>query len=46
MKTKLLENALKRVDGVASVYEKSTSKEATAYAAMNELATIYREQGY
>ncbi|MDB5349086.1 MAG: serine/threonine protein kinase [Planctomycetota bacterium] len=45
VKTTLLENALKRVDGVASVYEQSTSKEATALAAMTELANIYRELG-
>jgi tetratricopeptide (TPR) repeat protein/tRNA A-37 threonylcarbamoyl transferase component Bud32 len=45
VKTKLLESALKRVDGVASVYEKSTSMEATALAALNELARIYRELG-
>lgn len=45
VKTKLLENALSRVDGVAGVYDQSTSKEATALAALNELARIYRELG-
>ena len=45
VKTALLETALNRVDGVADTYEKSTSKEATALAALNELATIYRELG-
>ena len=45
VKTALLETALQRVDGVAGMYEKSTSKEATALAALNELAKIYRELG-
>ena len=45
VKTALLETALKRVDGVASVYDGSTSKEATVLAVLNELAKIYRELG-
>ncbi len=45
VKTGLLDTALKRVDSVAGVYDKSTSKEATALAALNELAKIYRELG-
>ena len=45
IKTALLDSALNRVDGVASVYDKSTSKEATVLAALNELATIYRQLG-
>ena len=40
----LLETALKRIDGVAGIYEKSTSKEATT-AALMELARIYRQLG-
>ena len=47
VKTKLLENAwLKRVDGVASVYEESTSMEATATGrAPTNWPRIYRELG-
>jgi tetratricopeptide (TPR) repeat protein len=45
IKTALLDTALKRVDGVASGYAQSTSKEATVLAALNELARIYRELG-
>ena len=33
------------MDGVAAVYEKSTSKEATVLAALMELAKIYRDLG-
>jgi serine/threonine-protein kinase len=45
LKTTLLDTALKRIDGVAGVYEKSTSKEATAAAALMELGKIYRQLG-
>jgi serine/threonine protein kinase/tetratricopeptide (TPR) repeat protein len=45
LKKSLLDSALKRVDGVAGVYEKSTSKEATTLAALMELAKIYRQTG-
>ena len=41
----LMDTALKRVNGVANVYDKSTSKEATTLAALVELAKIYRELG-
>jgi tetratricopeptide (TPR) repeat protein len=44
-KKSLLDTALARVDGVAQIYEKSTSKEATALAAQMELAKIYRQTG-
>ncbi len=44
-KKSLLDTALKRMDGVAAVYEKSTSKEATVLAALMELAKIYRDLG-
>jgi tetratricopeptide (TPR) repeat protein len=36
---------LKRIDGVAGIYEKSTSKEATTAAALMELGKIYRQLG-
>ncbi len=41
LKTALLDSALKRIDGVAGIYEKSTSKEATTAAALMELGKIY-----
>jgi serine/threonine protein kinase/tetratricopeptide (TPR) repeat protein len=44
-KKSLLDTALKRIDGVAGIYEKSTSKEATTLAALMELAKIYRQTG-
>ena len=44
-KKSLLDTAMKRIDGVADVYEKSTSKEATTMAALMELAKIYRQTG-
>ncbi len=45
-KKALLDTALKRIDGVAGIYEKSTSKEATTMAALLELAKIYRQTGH
>jgi tetratricopeptide (TPR) repeat protein/tRNA A-37 threonylcarbamoyl transferase component Bud32 len=45
VKTDILNMALKRIDGVASVYDKSTSKEATVLAIYSALAQIYREIG-
>jgi tetratricopeptide (TPR) repeat protein len=42
---KLLDLALARVNIVANIYDKSTSREATALAANLELAKIYRELG-
>ena len=45
LKTALLDSALKRIDGVAGIYEKSTNKEATTAAALMELGTIYRQLG-
>ncbi len=45
-KKSLLDTALKRIDGVAGIYEKSTSKEATTMAALMELAKIYRQTGH
>jgi tetratricopeptide (TPR) repeat protein/tRNA A-37 threonylcarbamoyl transferase component Bud32 len=45
LKTALLGSALKRIDGVAGIYEKSTSKEATTAAALMELGKIYRQLG-
>ncbi len=45
LKTALLDSALKRVDLVAGIYEKSTSKEATTAAALMELGKIYRQLG-
>ena len=45
LKMGLMDAALKRADGVANVYDKSTSKEATTLAALVELAKIYRELG-
>ncbi len=45
-KKSLLDSVLKRIDGVANVYDKSSmSKEATVLAAMNGLARIYSELG-
>jgi tetratricopeptide (TPR) repeat protein len=44
-KKSLLDTAVKRIDGVAGIYEKSTSKEATTLAALMELAKIYRQTG-
>ena len=41
----LLEVALQNVDGVAGVYERSSSKEATAMSALTELGGIYRLLG-
>ncbi len=45
VKAALLDTALKRIDGVAGIYEKSTSKEATTAAALMELGKIYRQLG-
>ncbi len=45
LRTALLDSALKRIDGVAGIYEKSTSKEATTAAALMELGKIYRQLG-
>ena len=45
IKAGLLDSALKRIDGVAGIYEKSTNKEATTAAALMELGTIYRQLG-
>jgi uncharacterized protein HemX len=45
-KKSILNTALKRVDGVAGIYEKSTSKEATTMAALMELSKIYRQTGH
>jgi tetratricopeptide (TPR) repeat protein/tRNA A-37 threonylcarbamoyl transferase component Bud32 len=45
VKAALLDSALKRIDGVAGIYEKSTSKEATTAAALMELGKIYRQLG-
>jgi serine/threonine-protein kinase len=45
LKEALLKSALARVDTVANVYEKSTSKEATTAAALIELGRIYRNLG-
>ncbi len=45
VKAALLASALKRIDGVAGIYEKSTSKEATTAAALMELGKIYRQLG-
>ncbi len=45
VKTAILNTALKRIDGVAGVYEKSTSKEATVMAIYSALAQLYREIG-
>jgi tetratricopeptide (TPR) repeat protein/tRNA A-37 threonylcarbamoyl transferase component Bud32 len=45
LKAALLDSALKRIDSVAGVYEKSTSKEATTAAALMELGKIYRQLG-
>jgi tetratricopeptide (TPR) repeat protein/tRNA A-37 threonylcarbamoyl transferase component Bud32 len=45
LKAALLASALKRIDGVAGIYEKSTSKEATTAAALMELGKIYRQLG-
>jgi tetratricopeptide (TPR) repeat protein/tRNA A-37 threonylcarbamoyl transferase component Bud32 len=45
LKTSLLNTSLKRIDGVAGIYEKSTSKEATTAAALMELGKIYRQLG-
>ena len=45
LKTALLDSALKRINGVAGIYEKSTSKEATTAAALMELGKIYRQLG-
>jgi tetratricopeptide (TPR) repeat protein/tRNA A-37 threonylcarbamoyl transferase component Bud32 len=45
LKAGLLDSALKRIDGVAGIYEKSTSKEATTAAALMELGKIYRQLG-
>jgi serine/threonine-protein kinase len=45
IKTALLNTALARIDGVAAVYDKSTSKEATVMAIDMELAKIYHKLG-
>ena len=45
LKAALIDSALKRIDGVAGIYEKSTSKEATTAAALMELGKIYRQLG-
>jgi tetratricopeptide (TPR) repeat protein len=45
IKAAMLDSALKRIDGVAGIYEKSTSKEATTAAALMELGKIYRQLG-
>ncbi len=45
LKTKLLDSALKRIDGVADGYDKSTSKEATTIVAMSQLVGVYKELG-
>jgi tetratricopeptide (TPR) repeat protein len=45
LKTALLDSALRHVDLVADVYEKSTSKEATTAAVLMELGGIYRQLG-
>ena len=45
LKAALLDSSLKRIDGVAGIYEKSTSKEATTAAALMELGKIYRQLG-
>jgi tetratricopeptide (TPR) repeat protein len=45
VKTALLSTALNRIDGVAAVYEKSTSKEATVMAIEMELSKVYRGLG-
>ena len=44
-KTALLNSAISRVDKVADVYDKSTSREATTLAALFELGRIYRQLG-
>jgi serine/threonine protein kinase len=44
-KTALLDSAISRVDKVADVYDKSTSREATTLAALFELGRIYRQLG-
>jgi tetratricopeptide (TPR) repeat protein/tRNA A-37 threonylcarbamoyl transferase component Bud32 len=45
VKMALLHTAQRRIEGVAAVYEKSTSKEATVMAIDMSLANIYRQLG-
>ena len=45
IKTRMLEEVLARVDRIAGVYDKSTSREATALAAITEMGKIYRQLG-
>ncbi len=46
LKTAILDSALRRVDGVAGIYDKSdASKEATTAAAFMALGDIYRQLG-
>jgi tetratricopeptide (TPR) repeat protein/tRNA A-37 threonylcarbamoyl transferase component Bud32 len=45
VKTAVLNTALNRIEGVAAVYDKSTSKEATVMAIYMELAKVYQALG-
>jgi hypothetical protein len=45
VKTSILNMALKRIDGVAAVYDKSTSKEATVLVIYVGLSDVYRQLG-
>src|SRR5262249_46587141 len=45
LKAALLDSALKRIDGVAGISDKSTSKEGITAAALMELGHIYRQLG-
>jgi tetratricopeptide (TPR) repeat protein len=45
LKTSILNMALTRIDGVAAVYDKSTSKEATVLVIYLNLSDVYRQLG-
>jgi tetratricopeptide (TPR) repeat protein/tRNA A-37 threonylcarbamoyl transferase component Bud32 len=45
VRTALLNNAINRIEGVAAVYDKSTSKEATVMAIYMELSKVYHTLG-
>jgi tetratricopeptide (TPR) repeat protein/tRNA A-37 threonylcarbamoyl transferase component Bud32 len=45
LKTEIIQKALERVDSVANIYQGTTNKEATTFAALFELGKIYRQTG-
>jgi tetratricopeptide (TPR) repeat protein/tRNA A-37 threonylcarbamoyl transferase component Bud32 len=45
LKTEIIQKALDRVDAVANIYQGTTNKEATTFAALFELAKIYHQTG-